>query len=284
MKHLKKYESPDLVIKDDGTRIFWNKSGPAYAFGYGGEWDPEYQEYDEKMMVGRQTHGDLVDDGREEMSFPGRIWTNRKLISFWEYPRNYEELRMVLDDLEEVLGIDIEDDWDIEIVLINGEQDDPDDKYWDEIVAEEDRLNLETRIIKVGEYMGSEKRSEEELKQIHLLEPEEKAKALKDAGYEFKQKHPVEFRHALGNWRGENKNYDMKYLKSYENYNNDMVDWIITNYESSDNDEERDNAAAGLKYMECNGEPVKLKPEEEKALHAAYVWTSNNQGGIMIAK
>lgn len=50
------------------------------------------------------------------LKFCGRLWTDHKVISFWNYPKDNEELKFVVNKLEDKLGIDIwNKEWAIEV-------------------------------------------------------------------------------------------------------------------------------------------------------------------------
>ena len=55
------------------------------------------------------------------------------------------------------------------------------------------------------------------------MSPEEKAKALKEKGYKFKQKYPIEFRDALGKWRGESRVMNFESYNIYTDPNPDTI-------------------------------------------------------------
>jgi len=76
-------ESPDNVIvgSEYGTQkeLFrWSTGGDAFAFGFKGG----------KCIISEEgnTHSDTYVGDRGRFDFPGRIWTRKKVISFWSYP------------------------------------------------------------------------------------------------------------------------------------------------------------------------------------------------------
>jgi hypothetical protein len=103
-EEIKKYifnESPDF---GDG---FAHSDSDAVAFGYikkngeiaTGRVHYELFDYDKNNKITKYWRADLV--------YPGRIWTERKIISFWKYPETYQEMIKVVKDLENNLNIKI---------------------------------------------------------------------------------------------------------------------------------------------------------------------------------
>ena len=60
------------------------------------------------------THDDLGDGhDRESLMFPGRMWLDLKIISFWYYPKTYEMMKKVITILEDkLLNYTEPDNWD----------------------------------------------------------------------------------------------------------------------------------------------------------------------------
>ena len=89
-------ESPDIVTvgPEFGERkqlFTWGNGGDAYPFGY----------FKGKMVIGQEgrMHSQTIGHDRDRMKFPGRIWTRKKVISFWVYP-NLSQLKKVIKDIE----------------------------------------------------------------------------------------------------------------------------------------------------------------------------------------
>lgn len=115
-------ENPDKLIHGN-VRAGWNQSD-AYPFGYiGGKFliskKPGIIHVD--MIVDAINNKDIsVNDikgfkgevSRDHMNFPGRLWKERKVMSFWEYPSK-EELDKIKSDMKEN-GFTISNDWKIE--------------------------------------------------------------------------------------------------------------------------------------------------------------------------
>ena len=93
-------ESPDQVSVgnefENPKQLFrWSDGGEAFAFGY----------FKGKMVISQEggKHSDTIAHDRDRMKFPGRIWTRKKVISFWVYP-NISQLKKLLKDLEKTFN------------------------------------------------------------------------------------------------------------------------------------------------------------------------------------
>jgi hypothetical protein len=100
-------------------------------------------------------------------TFSGRLWKNKKIISFWEYP-DRKTYKFMIDGINKELEFfypkqkfDIMNDpqWKVEIL--------PEDiKTW-----KDKGDSFKTRLIPLRDYMGSAKRSEEDLARDHEKSP-----------------------------------------------------------------------------------------------------------------
>jgi len=111
MTHDTLTESPDDV-KSKSPRIRTNYTNPdAIPFGY----------IDGVMQIGdvgkKQTHDDMLGGKhvREDFDYAGRLWTTKKVISFWQYPEDKNRFNKVIQDLNKYSEINIDDSWYIEI-------------------------------------------------------------------------------------------------------------------------------------------------------------------------
>lgn len=126
---------------------------------------------------------------RERMKYSGRLWKESKYITFWDFPKDYDELWKVLNDIMEEFKregkeLKITDDWYIEVVTDKfGNQIENDYLFWgeSEIKGPIEGYVETSKIIKIKDYMGSKKFSEEE-RAIHLLSWAEKQE-LKKRGW-----------------------------------------------------------------------------------------------------
>lgn len=104
-------ETPD-VVKLDGKKLKWDDPD-AYAFGIAQD--------TENFLIGKNLkHMDLIDKGgklqyRDGLQYPGRLWVDRKVISFWgKYP-DYNKMIDIRDELEDALNISIDNAWKIDV-------------------------------------------------------------------------------------------------------------------------------------------------------------------------
>jgi len=110
----------------------------------------------------------------ENPSYPGRLWTNSKIISFWTYP-NVTLFKSIIKKIENKLNIKIlNNGWRIEVVRKNGEivkteySDENDDYYNSDVDFDVEDL------VPIEYYTGSENVPERE-KLWHLMNSKEKA-------------------------------------------------------------------------------------------------------------
>lgn len=138
-------------------------------------------------MNKNEWHSDLNNCGnRNELTFPGRLWFDKKLISFYEYPPS-EQLPKVLEDIKETIYdeqnivINWTDEWLIEIYKPAFD----DGEYWDDFEDNPDDYWDETELVPLTEFVGSE---DVDMNNIppHLMSPLEKTEYLKKHGYKPK--------------------------------------------------------------------------------------------------
>jgi len=114
MKYLKKFESPDGIYNKELSLDLEYTDKDAVPFGY-----------DSNILiigVPRTTHAFSVLD-RDDLIFPGRIWKDSKIISFWNPQPTKAELDKIVKDLNNNWNrfdkrrkpINIDGDWSIEI-------------------------------------------------------------------------------------------------------------------------------------------------------------------------
>ena len=55
--------------------------------------------------------------GRDDLEFPGRLWSSQKVISFWDYPKSAHELKTIVQDINKKVKnkFRITDDWRIDL-------------------------------------------------------------------------------------------------------------------------------------------------------------------------
>jgi hypothetical protein len=120
---------------------------------------------------------------REILDYAGRLWTDKKIIYFWNYPPK-EMMPDFLEEMQEIFDKEqiietINDEWFIEVPI----DENTERGYYD-------LLKQKTKLIKIKDFLKSDeeigKWSEEEMNVIHNLPPEQKAKKLKELGYKPK--------------------------------------------------------------------------------------------------
>lgn len=172
-------ESPDKVTYSG--KILHAESNDARAFLF--TINPNNTVKDTYISDVGIYHSEWIDNinvQQEQRAYPGRLWENHKLISFWVYP-NEKLFIDIIENIQKELGIIIfNNGWKIEILKMkNGNivksDIDVEDKYFGDIDDDDDMI---LEIIPIEEYVGSMQFSEEE-KQWHMMNAEEKQKAKK---------------------------------------------------------------------------------------------------------
>jgi len=180
VKHVKKfkiYESPDHVNYDKPYINLSYSDRDAIPFGYSKE--------DDDVMIGKKNHNDIHADlsndygkdygGREVLYFSGRMWVKYKVISFWDYPNDYEQLKEVLEDIEAEYyvvnkeTIKFDDEWKIEVIFDGDEQIINKYLFWGDSMLDGDQRYInDSKLIPINDYKGSGKRTAEELAKAHM--------------------------------------------------------------------------------------------------------------------
>ena len=117
MKHLLKFklfENPDAIkIMDPDYHYFktvanWDDPD-AYPFGivdgkmYVGDPSGTHHEYTREILLKKRieqgnSNTDLP-NSRMQNKYAGRIWINKKYITFWKYPKSNKELKKIINDI-----------------------------------------------------------------------------------------------------------------------------------------------------------------------------------------
>jgi hypothetical protein len=121
-------------------------------------------------------------DQPRDKAYPGRIWLDRKVMSFWVYPD--EKLFIsIINNLEKKLKIKMfNNDWYIEVYkLDSGDIKKRDKNNTDYYCYDNDELSGRKEFIPIDEYAGSEDAPEEE-RIAHLMNWQEKEKLKKEKG------------------------------------------------------------------------------------------------------
>jgi hypothetical protein len=166
-------ESPDSI---DSIDLDFEDED-AIAFGY----------YRNKMYVSNfeQTHWQMMDiydidipgeEVRFKMKYPGRLWIENKVISFWTYPENKSIMKKLISDLEKELynridkKIDIWNKFKIE-VLFSKEKGLAKKWKYDNEIYEYVPEGYTLKIIPLKSYKSSEKRTTKDLSKPHIMSP-----------------------------------------------------------------------------------------------------------------
>jgi len=225
MKYLKKYESPDR-LEIDNKFLTYNTYN-ARPFGIikdkfkmndkkftRGEVKDNFvlgREYSIHPLISLDLFGDSWDQiPYKYFDYAGRLWSEDKVISFWEYPESKEELQRVIDHINTMSYFKIDDTWRIEIVVGGWNPDDNADK--------------KSEVINIKDYVNSLNPSEEEFimhnlnwKQKENLKKQGKLKTGGFGSTKSAKDMPIEWRDALGKFRGENLSFDEFILETKSN-------------------------------------------------------------------
>jgi len=156
-------ETPDGISSDALSTLCSYNDHDAFAFGW----------FNNKFFHSEngQTHYSIWENEddrypilRDKLKYKGRLWENKKIVSFWEYPPQ-SKFRKLAKDIKDDTGIDIlGNGWRIEVVMNSkGKFEDPGDNW------ENDSRNQGV-LVPTKDYAGSIKRTEDELNKIwHIM-------------------------------------------------------------------------------------------------------------------
>jgi len=178
-------ESPDEISAGKYKGMDWYMSANN-AFGY----------VKGKFVItpNEGKHLDMEPGSRRSIGYPGRIWPELKIISFWTYPPNKKEFKKVIDDLIEATNINIWNDpaWKVEIIKNKktGKEIDGLENFEEGLTygAWAESWKAKSSIVNVKNYTGSEDQSEEAQNKEHVISPLLKNQKEVPAG--FGSKHP----------------------------------------------------------------------------------------------
>jgi hypothetical protein len=149
----------------------------------------DFDEYKEEL----KDNGEYDEDFMEWRSDNrlGRFWESSKIISFWDYPKNNNELHQIIIEIEKASSINIwnDNEWKIEIYEIRDKSIKKSDIESFDITEydikgktietdEHGIIDMKSKLIPLKEFTSSITIPEEELK-IHLMTPIEKEKYYK---------------------------------------------------------------------------------------------------------
>ena len=207
------YETPDGIINnnrhihwsDDDAIAFGFEHGKAYV-GYNNEmfFDAitvgddfkdridkiKWQDVERMMMhagiadfytflYGEKHTNNLMSD-RSGFGYHGRLWVNKEIISFWEYPSKEklpQLIKMLQDEINNIYGININfSTFQIEIKQNEyvADLDTDDEDYEPDIDWEQSQKN--GTLIPIKDFISSNDATEREMQAIHLLPSDEKMK------------------------------------------------------------------------------------------------------------
>jgi len=238
IKSYKLFESPDTIKLNKNGEIeklrYFNDD--AITFGY---------DIDGTMLVSakgsQMTHVDISPKDRKGLKFPGRLWYEHKIISFWEYPSTYSELKKIIKDIvdtynkesiiqyddsnktdgiiklikkepKEKISINV-NEWEIEIIVnVSNKTSVPEDKFFNKKILK--KQGLKNLIIPLYIYQGSDDRSNVEMAKKHLEVG--KGGTKKDFG---SRKYDGKLPKGMSLAQYRNKKSKYKYTESFNKFN-----------------------------------------------------------------
>ena len=162
------------MVKENPDYVHYKNSGLSYSDGGA----HPFGIYKNKAFIGDEggvhfnIRQDLVDRGvidDEEMDsyprlrgawkFPGRMWVSKKVISFWDFPKE-SQMKSIISKLEKAIGIKMwNNGWKVEVIDKGGKIYRPDSREYDE--EEPSWYEYDTggniKLIPVEDYAGSQK-------------------------------------------------------------------------------------------------------------------------------
>ena len=197
MKYSTLNEDPNYVKQKSGVSIDWWKNKENIAFSYYENDNLEYKFFSGKGM----THDRLLDNARKEDNFvdqshrgrmSGRLFVDEKIITFWKFPKNEEEMRELATDIKRETGIDIyenntafkkmgwKDGWKVETLVKARDM----EKH---LKSGSNNYNDDLQLVPIRSFLfDGVERSEEELKAPHLMNWKEKDEWKKNNNYKGK--------------------------------------------------------------------------------------------------
>jgi hypothetical protein len=173
-------ESPDKIIYSGEVLHAESNDARAFLFTINSN-NTVKDTYISELGIYHSEWIDNINVPQEQRAYPGRLWENHKLITFWAYP-NEKLFIDIIKNIEKTLNIKMfNNNWKIEILKLKSgdivkSNVDVEDKYFGDIDIDDDDLVLD--IIPIEDYVGSMEFSEEE-KLWHLMNAEEKQRAKK---------------------------------------------------------------------------------------------------------
>jgi len=216
---------------DDAFAFFVYFKHGVVLFSYQGDTHSDILENDDN----REMYNNLKSEYETPLKIRGRIWVDRKLISFWDYDFsdiNIDSSKSIhLHAVEknntltfrETLKL-IENEFNVEHENIHF-----DEEWLIDVPVDFTNVSKDTYTVYDNTYtlmsldefekgVDIDTSGLDNAANIHLMDQKQREEYYKKhgrpKGWGSDKSKPVEFTHALGKWRGES----MKYLKSFENF------------------------------------------------------------------
>lgn len=231
MKHIKKfklYESPDEVFnqkfRDDikDSRVYYKALGymsdDALSFGYNNESIMKVTK-----IGSRSSHFDI--GKRKNLTYSGRLWYDRKIITFWDYPEDNDKLIKIMKDIEDAYL----KKYDKKLYIINNIND-----WFIEIGYDNKTKDIFNKsiIIPIIEYKRTKGWTKEQKAKAHVANWKEKEKLKKQGFYNIKNFGSDYYTNKLPNDMSQSEYRDKKtkykytenyIIKTFEDYDPDVI-------------------------------------------------------------
>ncbi len=176
-----------------------------------------------KFIKDRNIKGKVNNFERRITKYPGRLWTEHKIISFWEYPPNKKILYKILRDVLSKYNIEFSpEEWKIEIISDKKEQQGR--EFYKSGNWENDPR--EVYLQEVPNYEGSGRRTDTEISFQHTLSPMLKTikpRKQKDLKGKLPGETTAELRYRLRNYHESNelkgKMFNVEYKIFHQSWN-----------------------------------------------------------------
>lgn len=154
----KRTTHPDLIINNDNLFKLALSDSKLKKFFVSPSGDPVSKK---RAYLNLVNDWEAVEAVRKFLDYAGRIWVDRKVISFWEFPHKNEFYRLTSELNKQANGFKIDKTWKVEV--LNDK-----DK---EVLVPFDAYS--------GEKLSNKKF---DMSKLHTMTPKEKSKVMKDMG------------------------------------------------------------------------------------------------------
>jgi hypothetical protein len=170
---------PNIIEYNDTESIPFGYYGPSQTLIVG---HSNHMHLNLLKTAGKRGLLKSKEDLKERGPNSGRIYPDEKVITFWNFPRDLNELKKVIKDLENDpkiktfihRGILNDPEWLIEIPT--NKSDIESEGSWGSWKPRAEDI----KFIPINHYKGGHKRSAEELRMIHIQTPEEKERRKRE--------------------------------------------------------------------------------------------------------